>query len=161
MAKLDDFSAIKRFPEPGTHACVVVGRKKGVSEKKKTPYIELTMSDGSSEFSDQLYVTPGAINRLAIVSKHVCGLPGDTDLPDDKTAAAKFLANYIFENVYGKKCFVVIEQYTEEYIPTQGPDMGRKIELKKRRVAFDGYKKHVAQPEAEKQVEESQEELPF
>lgn len=134
-------TSMKMFPPKGSHVCTITDAVGGRSKEKKTPYIELTITNGEVEFSDRLFVTDKAIRRLAIVAKNVCGMPMDYQLSDEDGTAVIELAKYIMANSKGKQCVVVIEENEEEYIPTSGPDMGRKLTRMRKRVAFGGYKK--------------------
>jgi hypothetical protein len=134
-------TAGRAFPSKGWHSCVILSVLKGRSQKKKTPQIELTISNGETEFTDQIYVTEKTISRLALVAKHVAGMPGDYNLPDDNAECANVIAGYIAANITGKRCLVEIEETEEDYVPESGPNMGRKMTRKRRRVSFAGYKR--------------------
>lgn len=134
-------TAGQMYPPKGPHVCTIIDVVQGKSKNKKTPYIELKITTGEFDFSDSLFVTDKAIRRLVIVAKNVCGMPMEYQLSDDDGAAGLELANYIVANSKGKQCIVVIEENDEDYIPTSGPDMGRKMTRKRKRVAFGGYKK--------------------
>lgn len=149
MRTLGDIPIGKGFPAVGKHNCCVLDAIKGVSKQKHTPQIELILSNGETEFNDQLFVTEKTFKRLCLVAQRVCNMPKDTPLPDDDLEASKFLANYIMSNVIGKNCVVTIEENEESFIPTSGPDMGRKVTKKRRRVSFNGYDVFVEQKEVE------------
>ncbi len=138
--KFGDISMEREFPPLGEYPCAITGVKRLISKEKKTPYLELIMTNGQLEFTDNLFITAKTFKRLCLVAKRVCKLPDDTPMPDDDGLAAKELANYIEANITGKRCGVVIEENEEIYIPESGPDMGHKITRKRRRVAFNGYK---------------------
>jgi hypothetical protein len=147
------------FPEKGKYPCVVIDVLKGVSKgEKKTPYVEPVFSNGEDEFSDSLYVTPKTVGRLCMFAQRVCGMPKDFQLPDDDKEAANEVARFIMTNSIGKKCIVTIEEHEEMFMPTSGPDAGRNITKKRRRVAFRGYDRHV---DAQHGVSQKDEDLPF
>jgi hypothetical protein len=127
------------FPQKGKHNCIVIGFEKGKSKTKHTPQIELTLSNGETEFKDQLFVTEKTLNRLCLVAQRVCGMPKDTAIPDNNLEAANFVAAFICENVTGKKCVATIEENEETFMSTSGPNAGRNMTKKRRRVAFNGY----------------------
>lgn len=157
------------MPPKGKYNCVVQATVTGRSAQKKTPYVELLLTTESGmDFEDQLYVTGKALNRLCLVARRVCGMPDDFELPDDDDEAAKTVANYIEKNVPGKMCLVTIEENDEKFMPQTGPDAGRTITKKRRKVAFNGYDKPiVVEPQPETPAPQGdmagqpQEELPF
>ena len=55
----------------------------------------------------------------------------------------KILEEFILENIVGKSAVVIIEEKQEIFIPESGPNMGRKTEIMKKKVAFSGYEKPV------------------
>lgn len=129
------------LPPKGKYNCVVIGIDKGLSQQKKTPYIEPTLSTGEEDFTDQLYVTEKTIGRLCLFAKRVCGMPDDFSLSDDDKSAVNEIAKFIMENAIGKNCIVTIEENEEKFIPKTGPDIGRTITKMRRRVGFNGYAK--------------------
>ncbi len=133
-------SANRGCPPKGEYVSTITGAISGRSKTKKTPQIELTISNGDFDFSDTLFVTEKTISRLALVAKRVANMKEDYELPDDDLECANELAKYIMQNIIGKRCVVVIEENEESFIPERGPDMGRKITKIRRRVAFNGYK---------------------
>jgi hypothetical protein len=139
MRKLGDIPLNNELPPAGKYNAEIVDAKETVSKNKKTPYVELTIQTEGTEFTDAVFITALALKRLCLVAQRVCGMEKETELPDDDFEAANFLADYIIENAIGCHCEVTIEEKTEKYIPESGPDMGRTIEKKKRRVAFNGY----------------------
>jgi len=143
-----------QMPPAGRHLCKVLGHEKGRSSKKQTPQLELTLTNGECVFTDQLYVTGGAIRRLAMVAKRVCDSPEDFELPEDDGEAANAIASFIAETIDGKKCVVIVEENPEEFIAESGPDLGKKIQVMRRRVAFAGYERHEDQDEPETQQEQ-------
>lgn len=139
--KLSDFENNVKWPEPGEIEAVCIKYEKGRSKNKSTPYIELTWSWGDGfEFSDTLYITGKAISRLSIVASRVCGISKDLELPDDKDKAAIEIAKLICEKITGKRAILIIEEYSETFIPQEGPNIGKPQTIKKHRVAFSGYK---------------------
>lgn len=131
----------KTMPAPGDHTCkcVDVG---GVeqSKNKKTPFFTLTWETQDGErFDDDLFLVPKAMKRLALVAKRLCGWGDDMQLPDDDNEAVKALYEHISDKIGGVRAIVTIETQIEKYMPSQGPDAGRMIEKKKRKVAFNGY----------------------
>lgn len=158
------------IPPKGKYNCVVNATITGRSAQKKTPYVELLLTtDDGIDFSDQVYVTGKALNRLCLVARRVCGMPDDFEIPDDNDEAAKTVANYIVKNVPGKMCLVTVEENDEKYMPQSGPDAGRTITIKKRRVSFNGYDKpiitepqpEIATPQGDMAGQQQEEELPF
>lgn len=156
MATLGSFDNNIQWPrEVGWILCTCTAVGKGKSSKKQTPYVELFWQgvDGSF-FNDQLYVTPKAIGRLAIVAQRVCGLPKDYELSDKKEDAVVELARVIVSKAQGCNAMVYVEEYTEDYMVQDGPDVGQMRKIKKHRVApFTGYKK----PEDHKEDTQPQE----
>ena len=146
------------FPPKGKYNCLVIGVEKGVSQNKKTPYVEPVFSSGEFEFNDQLYVTPKTIGRLSHFARKVCNMSDDYELPDNDIEASHALAKFIMDNALNKKCVVTIDEFTEKFIPLSGPDMGRTIEKTRRRVAFRGYEK--IQEDAQQETV-SDDDLPF
>ena len=144
MRKISDLQD-KESPPAGTMRAICIRAGMQQSKKKKTPYIELTWEDSESKFqwTDSVFCTVKAISRLAIVADRVCGF--DSELPDDNNDAMGVMTDYVIENAIGKKALVTIEEKEEIYIPESGPDMGRKITIKRKRVAFGGYAKITAQ----------------
>lgn len=130
------------FPPIGKYPCTVVSVLNDVSAQKKTPFIDVTFSTGDYEFPDQLYVTDKTLGRLCMFATRVCGMPRETRLPDADTEAVKFLANYIMQNAIGKRAIVIVEENEEKYMPTSGPDAGRTLTKKRKRVAFRGYEEY-------------------
>lgn len=135
------------FPAKGKHNCIVTDAIKGKSKKKFTPQITLTLSNGETEFTDDLFVTEKTLRRLCLVAKRVCGMPDDFPLPDGDLDASNEVAKYIMANVINKECIITIEENEESFIPTSGPDMGRPVKVMRKRVAFNGYEKFVEQEE--------------
>jgi len=147
------------FPEKGKHSCIVVDISKGVSKgEKKTPYIEPVFSNGEDEFTDSLYVTPKTVGRLCLFAQRVCGMQKDHQLPDDDKDAANEIAKFIMANAIDKRCIVTIEETEEVFMATTGPDAGRNITKKRKRVAFKGYDRYVDHPAASASKEDD---LPF
>lgn len=130
------------FPPVGKYQCMVIALNKGTTQQKKTPYIEVVFSTGEDEFPDQLFVTAKTLGRLCFFAKRVCGMPDEYELSDDDKEASVQIAKYIMQNALNKICYVTIEETDEEFIPTSGPDMGRKIKKTRRRVAFRGYDRY-------------------
>jgi hypothetical protein len=153
MATLGQFENDTQWPrEPGTYRAVCVEVRKGASQQKKTPFVELVwFTDEGYQFPDQVYVGEKTLGRLSHVARHVCNAPKDMPLPDDKKAASMAIAKHIYENAKGKSANVTVEQIEEEYIVQEGPDVGQKKKIKKRKVAFHGYSdiKDVPPPPAE------------
>lgn len=159
---VNDFSMQRDFPPPGKYQVSVISAEKGFSSQKKTPQLTLVFSDGESEFDDNLYVTEKTVSRLAMVAKRVCGMDDKFSLPDGNLDAAKVLANYIFENVKGKRCIVKIEENEEFYVVESGPEAGRSKSKMKRRVAFNGYERYTEQQsEKPAQTKTPGDDLPF
>lgn len=140
---LSDIPYGKGFPPKGKHCCVVLDAVKGKSKNKGTPQITLSLSNGETEFTDNLYVTDKTLGRLCLVAKRVCGMSDDFQLPDDNLSASNEVAKYIMGNIIGKNCIVTIEENDETFIPTSGPDMGRPVTRQRKRVALNGYEEAV------------------
>jgi hypothetical protein len=164
---LNDFSMQRVFPAAGRYQVNIISIEKGVSKQKKTPQITLVFSDGENEFDDQIYVTEKTIPRLCLVAKRVCLMDEKTQLPDVDIDAANMVAKYIMSNALGKKCIVKIEENEETIIIDNGPNIGQKKTIKRRRVAYNGYERYV-EPQAgsddmpfDEQTTESGGELPF
>jgi len=153
MRKLGDIKETD-MPEVGRHNCEIISTKFIESKEKKTPGIEITMTNGITKFTDTIYVTAKTINRLSLFAKRVCEMDENTTIPDDDLQAANFIGNFIMHNGAGKKCIVTIAEYEEKFIPTYGPDMGRTKTIKKRKVAFNGYETIADQP-TESQIQEA------
>jgi hypothetical protein len=161
---LGDIPFGKGFPPKGKHCCTVLDATKGKSKNKGTPQITLLLSNGETEFTDDLYVTEKTLGRLCLVAKRVCGMPDDFQLPDNDLDASNEVARFIMSNVCGKNCVVTIEENDETFIPTDGPDIGRPVTRKRKRVSFNGYDVSTEpQPESGEQTEQptNDEELPF
>ena len=153
-------------PPKGKYACRVINIDKGISQQKKTPFVEPTFSTESVdyedyEFTDQIYVTEKTIGRLCLFARRVCGMPDNFELPDSDKEAANTVAKYIMENAVGKMCIVTIEENEEKFIPTSGPDMGRTITKMRRRVAFKGYENYKNESVPEQQQQINDDDLPF
>jgi hypothetical protein len=128
------------MPEPGPHACKCLGTRRGISEKKHTPYLELKwITEDGREFTDSLFITGKAKNRLIIVADHVCHIDPDTPMPDNDDDLVIELEKFIDENISGKYAIVTIEEYEETFIHEAGPKVGQKETKTKRKVAFNGY----------------------
>jgi hypothetical protein len=95
--------------------------------------------DGAYEFTDAVFVTTKAIGRLSLVAQRVCGMPKDTALPDDDAQAAAMLAKYILDNAAGRSAIVTIEEQVEEFIYSEGVNVGKKGTKTRKKVAFSGY----------------------
>lgn len=135
------------LPPKGKYNFVVIGLEKDVSKgEKKTPFIEVQMSTGEDEFSDQLYVTEKTLSRLYMFAKRICGMEDTFELPDTDKEAAIEIAKFIMRNAIGKSGVVTIDESEEVFIPTSGPNMGRSISKMRRRVAFNGYSKATSIP---------------
>lgn len=132
------------FPPKGKYQCKVIALSKGKSPSKKTPFIELTLTTGEDDFSDQLYITDKAIGRLCLVARRVCDMPDTFEIPDNDNEAVNLIAKFICENALEKECIVTIEENEESFIPTSGPDIGRTKTILKRRVAFRGYDRYIS-----------------
>ena len=161
---VNDFSMNRVFPPAGKYSVEIIGIEKGKSKKKLTPQITLIFSDGESEFDDNLFVTEKTIRRLCLVAKRVCLMDEKTELPDKNIDAANMVAKFIMENALGKKCIVKIEETEEQYIAENGPDIGTRRTIKKRRVAYNGYEKYVpiaSEPELAGEPGPAGESLPF
>lgn len=159
MRTVSSISMGMNFPPKGQYNCLVIGISKGTSQNKKTPYVEPMFITEEYEFNDQLYVTPKTVGRLSLFARKVCNMPDDYELPDDDSEAANTLAKYIMENAVNKNCIVTIDEFTEKFIPTTGPDMGRTVEKTRRRVAFRGYNR--IEENIIQQTDISDDELPF
>jgi hypothetical protein len=148
------------MPAAGKYACQVISVEKGTSSKSNTPFIEPMFTTGEDDFSDQLYVTPKTLGRLLLFAKKVCGMQDSFELPDDDMEASKSVANFIMKNALGKQCFVTIEEIEEKFMPSTGPDAGRTIIQKKRKVAFRGYDRYGEEIKRQS-VDQKDEDLPF
>ncbi|MFH1615840.1 MAG: hypothetical protein ABIG61_12255 [Planctomycetota bacterium] len=149
------------FPPPGKYICRCLAAAPQKSKVKKTPLVLLTFTtqDAMYQFSDPVFVTGKAINRLMLVASRLCQIPGDTPLSDDDFEAAKQLARYIVDNAPSNDVLITIEEQTEEYMVEQGPDIGQKKQRKRRRVAFSGYEQLPEPMEQQPATDES--DLPF
>jgi len=146
MATLDSFCKNDQWPA-GPYPvevrafCALV--EKGLSQKKKTPYVRLWWAtEEGAYFSDTIYVVGTAISRLAIVAQRVCNIPKEQELPDDKQQAAVTLAKLIMEKAEKCMAAVTVEEYEEEFMVKDGPDIGQVKKIKKHQVSpFAGYKR--------------------
>ena len=143
---LNDIPLERAFPPPGEHPCTIIGVEKRLSEKKRTPSVHLVFSTGETEFDDDLFVTEKTLPRLCLVAKRICNMLPETELPDNDLDAARVVANYILDNAKMKPALVTIVEFEESYIAESGPDMGRTITKKRRKVAYSGYKTIERQP---------------
>jgi len=159
------FPSGQNFPPEGTYLCECIKVEKSKSKVKGTPALNLEWltTDHCYCFSDAVYVTPKTISRLNLIAQRVCGMPETFELPDDDLECAKALANVIYDSVVNKTAMVTIETNEEEYMVTEGEDMGKKKVVSKSRVAFNGYGKPIETP-VEKEPESSytpDDEIPF
>jgi hypothetical protein len=166
MSRIVDSFLEKPMPPVGKIEAVCLDAKVETSKTKKTPYIRLTWEspDGQFNWTDDVFCTVKAIRRVALVEKHVCGF--NAELPDKDNEAMDDLSNFIMANIIGKRSIVTIEEKSEIYIPETGPDMGRKVTVMKKRVAFSGYSKPeatapVVEGEKKETVKEDKDNLPF
>jgi hypothetical protein len=152
MSRNVDSFLEKPMPPVGKIEAVCLDAKVETSKTKHTPYVRLTWESPDCQFNwtDDIFCTVKAIRRVALVAKHVCGFNGE--LPDNNDDALGVLTDFIVANAIGKRSIVTIEEKSEIYIPETGPDMGRKKEIMKKRVAFSGY----AKPEATVPVDEGE-----
>jgi len=151
VGKLSDIPLERITPPAGVYRATCIGTKRGESKVKHSPYLELEWmaadGDGNS-FTDSLYLTPKAINRLALVAKRVCGVPDSVEISDNKVEAVEQLAVMIEDNIVNHESMVTIEEYQETYMPQSGPDVGKMKTVAKRKVAFSGYAAVVVDPGA-------------
>ncbi|HUU53146.1 MAG TPA: hypothetical protein VMW44_00730 [Candidatus Bathyarchaeia archaeon] len=149
MRTLNDIVDGFSFPEKGVHECVCTETKKGASSTKKTPFVKLiwVTADSEHQFTDDVYATGKALARLMLVAKRVCNAPAELPLDDDDGKASLQLAAYIADNAKGKRALVEIEENEEIELQKDGPNIGQKITTIKKRVAFRGYHKFLAQTE--------------
>lgn len=121
------------------------------SPKKHTPAIRLTWHDetGHYEFDDLVFLTKRALKRVALIASRVCGWSDTNEIPDNDVEALQILSDFIIQNAKGKTLEVEIEEQTETFIYESGPDIGRKGEKKRKRVAFNGYRKIVEESQVE------------
>jgi hypothetical protein len=138
---IDDIKMSYQMPLPGWHRVTVIDLIKGVSAKKKTPQIDVILTNGESEFNDTLFVTDKTLTRLVIFAKRICEMPGDTPLPDSDAQAAVVVAKYIMENGKGKSGEAEVVEVSEDIMIQEGPDTGRIKTFKKRKISFSGYRK--------------------
>ena len=136
------------WPPVGKIGAVCIEAKLAMSKVKKTPFIGVVWKDHDGEFQwrDDVFCTPKAIRRLALIASHVCGFKDE--LPDSDDEAMKILEEFILENIVGKSAVVIIEEKQEIFIPESGPNMGRKTTVMKKKVAYNGYEKPVEVGEA-------------
>jgi hypothetical protein len=154
------------MPPVGKIEAVCLDAKIETSKNKKTPYIRLTLEspDGQFNWTDDVFCTVKAIRRVALVAKHICGF--NDELPDNDSDALGILTDFIVANIIGKHAIVTIEEKSEIFIPESGPDMGRKVTVIKKRVAFSGYAKPevtapVVEGEKKETVKDDKDNLPF
>lgn len=158
---LNDFQMQSVFPPVGKYQVSIISVEKGKSATKQTPQITLTFDDGENIYSDNLFVTPKTIPRLALVAKRVCLMDEKTVLPDDDMEAANIIAKFIMQNALHKQCIVKIEENEESFIPTSGPDVGKTKTIKKRRVAYNGYERFTGEPLPQSTTTPQQDDMPF
>lgn len=145
MATLDSFLNNTQWPKgpyPTEVRAVCCKVEKGFSSKKRTPFVELfwTTEDGAC-FSDSIYITGKAVSRIAIVAHRVCGIPKNINLPENKDEAVIVLAKLVMEKVINCAAIVRVEEYEEEYIIQEGPDVGQPKKITKHQVSpFNGYR---------------------
>jgi hypothetical protein len=139
MRTAGDIPLGREMPAAGEHPCLISAATRGESKNKHTPYVELTISNGETEFTDSLFISGAALPRLMIVALRVCGMPKDYELPDDDYECAEAVADYIKDYAPGKHCIVTVGELKEKYMATTGPDAGRTITKTIRKVTFGGY----------------------
>lgn len=150
------------MPPKGKYVCTVLNTVSGRSAKKKTPQIEITLSNGEYEFADQLYVTDKTLPRLCLFAIRVCGMSRTEPLPDDNLEAAQQVAKFIMANALDKKCIVTVDENDEKFMPEKGPDAGRVITIKRRKVPMNGYEEYKPKQLVQGDLQEPPpEQLPF
>jgi len=127
-----------RWPPAGKYLATCIGVRKWRSPNKHTPAVMLTWRtpDDQFNFEDAVYVTEKTVPRLNLVAQRVCGMPDETELPDDNLEAARFLALHIFDHAHGRQAIVTIDEHAEQYMDE---NTGQKKTRTVRRVAFAGY----------------------
>lgn len=155
-------SSKSNFPSPGRHLCRCVKAVAWKSPKKGTPAAMLTLATrGGDQFEDAVFATPKALWRLVLVARRLCGMPAETEVPENDAEAAKVLARYIVDNATGQDAFVTIEERDETYMVTDGPDQGQKKTIKRRRVAAAGYATASAEDSVGEPTSADNETIPF
>ena len=138
MASVDN-----SLPPVGKHLCRCIGAKRWVSPKKHTAAIMLTLAshDGNYQFEDPIYITRDALRRLVVVARHLCAMDETSkQIPDSGEEAAEYLAERILLTAIGRDAIVtIVEEDRGETVITDGPDMGQKRKMTRRKVAFGGY----------------------
>lgn len=129
----------REWPPVGRIRGICIKAESGNSKNKKTPQITLFWESQDCEYAwtDYVFLTKKALSRVALVASHVCGFDGT--ISDDDAEALAELSDYIINNAKGKVADCEIVEQKEIFIPESGPDMGRKLEKTKKRVAFNGY----------------------
>lgn len=170
------------WPPEGWIEATCTKAAKWTSPKKKTAAVMLSWEslDARYNWEDPVYVTAKAIKRLNLVAQRVCGMPRETQLPDDDKAAANLLARYILDHAAGRSALVLVESQEQNFLYESGPKVGQKRIVKIHRVAFAGYEpladqakplpdeapdlprnSRAPQPPPELDNEEPEEDLPF
>ena len=129
----------ENWPPVGWHAAQCVRAEQKTSKNKGTPYIELgfvTVDD--FDITDNVFQSTKSLNRLAHVTKELCGYA--ELLSDNDLEAADALTKAIMTGAMGKVCDVKVEEYDERYVAKQGPRAGEEMVVRKKRVAFRGYR---------------------
>jgi len=130
-----------QMPPVGDYECRCTETRRWKSPKKGTPAVKLIWATQSGDmFDDSLFVTGKALSRLNLVAQRVCGMEAEHALPDDDGECAIELAKYIMANAQGKYAIVTIEEQPETIFHQDGPKVGQKETVMRRRVAFAGYR---------------------
>lgn len=126
---IDQVAVVIEMPPIGTHECKCVKCEPGESKNTHTPQLRLSFECDHGTFSDDVYITPKTVNRLAIIAQRICLFPKDAPLPDDDFDCANHLATYIEQNIVGRMARVTIgEEKSND--PAKPP---------RRKVTFGGY----------------------
>jgi len=126
---ISDLAVVSETPPVGTHRCKCLSVVRGESKNTKTPQLSLTWQWTGGTFTDEAYITPKTVSRLAVIAMHVCAFPKEHPLPDDDMEAAESLAQYIEQYIAGRLAMVTIGEEKNQD-PAKPP---------RRKVTFGGY----------------------
>lgn len=163
MRNVSDIGMGYNWPDVGPHKCTCTKVEKKTSKNKHTPYLEIEWVTTNGDcFTDSVFVTEKTIGRMSMIAIRVCGLDRGYQLPDSDYDAMIELEKFLCENLQGKRAVVIVEEEEYEIMPENGPDAGRLIKKKRKKVAFRGYEEIPAGSQAEtKTANKADEDLPF
>ncbi len=88
----------QNLPPPNVYLCQCTDAE-FVESKSGTEGAKLVLATaGFPKFDDTVYCTEKTVKRLNLVAQRLCGMPTETELPDDDLEAAQFLMRYILDN---------------------------------------------------------------